>query len=75
MSAKESVEQFQVLKELAKQFQDLIKERDQRPYYEHEIDPRCVEIDDVLIPQIIKKVPKGMMAKFNELINKIDFID
>lgn len=72
MSVKESVEQFQLTNELAKQFRDLIEERDQRPYYEHEIDPRCVEIDDILIPKIIKKIPSGMMNKFNELINQID---
>lgn len=71
MSVKESVEQFQVLKELAKQFQDLIDERDFIVDF-GEYNDRCTEIDDVLIPQIIKKVPKGMMAKFNELINQID---
>ena len=68
-NVKESVEQFQVLKELVKQFQDLIDERDFIVDF-GEYNERCTEIDDQLIPEIIKKIPSGMMNKFNELVNQ-----
>jgi len=54
-----------------KQFQDLIDERDFIVDF-GEYNERCTEIDDQLIPEIIKKIPSGMMNKFNELINQID---
>lgn len=67
-SVKESVQQFQVLKELAKQFIELVEERDFVVEYDGYND-RCTEIDDKLIPQIIAQIPPGMMGKFNQLVN------
>jgi hypothetical protein len=57
------------VKELAEQFRKLIDERDSIPFYKHETNARCVEIDEVLIPAIIKQIPPGTMNEFNELIN------
>jgi hypothetical protein len=59
------------VKELAKEFANLIQERDSIPFYEQETNARCVEIDEVLIPAIIKRVPRGTMKEFNTLINSI----
>lgn len=59
------------VKELAKEFARLIQERDSIPFHKHENNPRCIEIDEVEIPQIIKQVPSGSMKEFNELINSI----
>jgi hypothetical protein len=55
--------------ELAKQFRKLIDERDSIPFHKQETNARCVEIDDVLIPAIIKQIPSREMELFNELIN------
>jgi hypothetical protein len=57
------------LEQLAKEFKQLIKERDQLPYHEHENNPRCIEIDEVEIPRIINQIPKGRTNRFNQLIN------
>lgn len=57
--------------ELAKQFNELIAERDLIvDFGEDGYNERCTEIDEVLIPAIIKRVPHGEMEKFNELINE-----
>jgi hypothetical protein len=59
------------VEKLAKRFVELIEERDRVPYHEHENNPRCREIDDVLIPQIISQVPDGMMNLFNQFVSFI----
>jgi len=60
------------IKQLAKQFNSLIAERDLIvDFGEGGYNERCTEIDDVLIPQIIKQVPRGTMNEFNELINEL----
>ena len=59
------------VKELAEEFARLIQERDSIPFHEQETNARCVEIDEVLIPAIIKRVPRGTMKEFNTLINSI----
>lgn len=59
------------IEKLAKRFVELIEERDRVPYHEHEINHRCREIDDVLIPQIINQVPDGMMNLFNQFVSFI----
>ena len=59
------------MKELAEEFARLIQERDSIPFHKQETNPRCVEIDDVLIPAIIKQVPRGTMEEFNKLVNSI----
>jgi hypothetical protein len=59
------------VKQLAEEFARLIKERDSIPFHKQGTNARCVEIDDVLIPQIIKQVPSGSMKEFNVLINSI----
>jgi len=58
------------IKQLAKQFNSLIAERDLIvDFGEGGYNERCTEIDDVLIPQIISQIPKGMKDGFDELIN------
>lgn len=69
-NVKKSVKQFQALKELAKQFIELVEERDFIVEFNDGYNDRCTEIDDVLIPQILRQVPSGMMPKFNELVNQ-----
>lgn len=59
------------VKELAEEFARLIQERDSIPFHEQETNARCVEIDEILIPAIIKRVPLGTMKEFNTLINSI----
>ncbi len=58
------------VKELAKKFKSLIAERDLIIDFGDEgYNARCQEIDDQLIPEIIKQVPPELMHGFNELIN------
>jgi hypothetical protein len=57
------------VKELAEEFARLIQERDSIPFHKQETNARCIEIDEVLIPAIIKRVPRGAMKEFN--INSI----
>jgi hypothetical protein len=59
------------VKELAEEFARLIQERDSIPFHKQETNARCIEIDEVLIPAIIKRVPRGTMKEFNTLINSI----
>jgi hypothetical protein len=59
------------VKELAEEFARLIQERDSIPFHKQETNARCIEIDEVLIPAIIKRVPRGAMKEFNTLINSI----
>ena len=60
------------IKQLAKQFNSLIAERDLIvDFGEDGYNERCTEIDDVLIPQIIKQVPQGTMNEFNTSIHSI----
>jgi hypothetical protein len=59
------------VKELAKEFVELIEERDFIVEFNETYNDRCIEIDDVLIPAIIKQIPQGTMNEFNELINSI----
>jgi hypothetical protein len=59
------------VKELAEEFARLIQERDSIPFHKQETNARCIEIDEVLIPAIIKRVPWGTMKEFNTLINSI----
>jgi hypothetical protein len=59
------------VKELAEEFARLIQERDSIPLHKQETNARCIEIDEVLIPAIIKRVPRGTMKEFNTLINSI----
>lgn len=70
MSVKESVQQFQLTKELAKQFIELVEERDFIVEFNDGYNERCVEIDDVEVPKILNQIPSGMMPKFNELVNQ-----
>ena len=56
-------------KELAKQFLELIEERDFIIEFNDDYNDRCYEIDDRLIPQILDQVPQGEMDQFNQLIN------
>jgi len=58
-----------ITNDLSNQFIKLIDERDSIIDSEG-YNARCEEIDDDLIPQIIKKVPKGKMDLFNKLINR-----
>ncbi len=59
------------VKELAEEFARLIQERDSIPLHKQETNARCIEIDEVLIPAIIKRVSRGTMKQFNTLINSI----
>jgi hypothetical protein len=59
------------VKELAEEFARLIQERDSIPFHKQETNARCIEIDEVLIPAIIKRIPRGTMKEFNTLINSI----
>ncbi|MFM6211991.1 hypothetical protein [Planktothrix sp.] len=70
MSVKESVQQFQLTKKLAKQFIELVEERDFIVEFNDGYNEKCHEIDDQLIPQIIRQIPSGIMPKFNELVNQ-----
>ena len=59
------------VKQLAEQFNSLITERDLIvDFGEDGYNERCTEIDDKLIPWIIRQVPPGTMNEFNELINE-----
>ncbi|MFM6214496.1 hypothetical protein, partial [Planktothrix sp.] len=58
-----------ITNDLSNQFIKLIDERDSIIDSEG-YNARCEEIDDDLIPQIIKKIPKGKMDLFNKLINR-----
>ncbi|MFM6194490.1 MAG: hypothetical protein ACKPEN_07795 [Planktothrix sp.] len=58
-----------ITNDLSNQFIKLIDERDSIIDSEG-YNARCETIDDDLIPQIIKKVPKGKMDLFNKLINR-----
>lgn len=69
-NVEKSVEEFQLTKELAKQFLELIEERDFIVEFNEKYNDRCHEIDDRLIPEILDQVPSGMMAEFNELVNQ-----
>ena len=65
------------VKQLAERFVELIEERDFIVEFNTSVgiseiyNDRCIEIDDVLIPAIIKQIPQGTMNEFNELINSI----
>lgn len=72
-NVKESVKQFQALKELVKQFLELVEERDFIVESNDGYNDRCTEIDDKLIPQLLQQIPPGMMGKFNELVNQIKY--
>ncbi|MFM6451586.1 MAG: hypothetical protein ACKPH7_07230 [Planktothrix sp.] len=58
-----------ITNDLSNQFIKLIDERDSIIDSEG-YNARCEEIDDDLIPQIIKKIPKWKMDLFNKLINR-----
>ena len=58
-----------MIKQLAKDFVELVEERDFIVEFEEEYNDRCYEIDDRLIPQILDQVPQGEMDQFNQLIN------
>lgn len=56
--------------ELFEKFRSLIEERDQIPYHQHEQDARCREIDDILIPSLLKQIGQaGQMQQFNEFVS------
>lgn len=57
------------VKELSEKFKSLIQERDHLPYHQHEQDERCREINDYLVPRILKEISelKGT-EQFNEFV-------
>ena len=57
--------------DLSNQFNELIDERDSIIDSGAGYNARCETIDDDLIPQIIKKIPKEKMDQFNQLINRL----
>lgn len=57
-----------MIEKLAEQFRALIAERDFILDFAG-YNQRCYEIDDVLIPNLVKQIPSGMMDKFNQLVN------
>lgn len=57
------------IEQLAKQFIELVKERDSEVDYFGGYNGRCYEIDDKLIPKILDQVPSNEMDRFNQLIN------
>jgi len=59
-------------KELAKQFLELIEERDFIVEFNDGYNDRCAEIDDVEVLKILNQIPSGMIPKFNALVNQID---
>ncbi|MFM6197057.1 MAG: hypothetical protein ACKPEN_21535 [Planktothrix sp.] len=71
-NVEKSVEEFQLTKELAKQFLGLIEERDFIVEFNDGYNERCAEIDDVEVPKILNQIPSGMIPKFNALVNQID---
>ena len=59
------------IKQLAKDFVELVEERDFIVEFEEEYNERCYEIDDVLIPRIVNSIPSALMDDFNKLVNAI----
>ena len=57
--------------DLINQFIKLIDERNSIIDSGAGYNARCETIDDDLIPQIIKKIPKEKMDQFNQLINRL----
>ena len=59
------------IKQLAKDFVELVEERDFIVEFEEEYNDRCYEIDDRLIPRIVNSIPSALMDDFNKLVNAI----
>ncbi len=59
------------IKQLAKDFVELVEERDFIVEFEEEYNDRCYEIDDILIPRIVNSIPSALMDDFNKLVNAI----
>ena len=59
------------IKQLAKDFVELVEERDFIVEFEEEYNERCYEIDDILIPRIVNSIPSALMDDFNKLVNAI----
>lgn len=60
-----------MIKQLAKDFVELVEERDFIVEFEEEYNDRCYEIDDILIPRIVNSIPSALMDDFNKLVNAI----
>lgn len=60
-----------MIKQLAKDFVELVEERDFIVEFEEVYNDRCYEIDDQLIPRIVNSIPSALMDDFNKLVTEI----